>query len=53
MLDETKVKKAVDCIMEGCTIKEVSKKTGYSERTIQNYISALNNEEYNDYNPML
>lgn len=53
MLDEAKVKKAIDCILEGCTIKEAHEKTGYSERTIQNYISALNNDESNVYNPLL
>lgn len=53
MLDEAKVKKSIDCILEGYTIKEVHEKTGYSERTIQNYIRALNNEESNVYNPLL
>lgn len=53
MLDEAKVKKAIDCILEGCTIKEAHEKLGYSERTIQNYISALNNERSNVYNPLL
>lgn len=53
MLDESKVKKAIDCILEGCTIKEAHEKTGFSERTIQNYISALNKKESNVYNPLL
>lgn len=53
MLDQVKVTKAINYILEGCTIKETHENTGYSERSIQNYIKALNDKSSNVYNPLL
>ncbi len=55
MLDAEKIQKVVDCILKKeLTISEINQETGFSERTIQNYIKALNNPKYsNVFNPEL